>query len=393
MRLFITTVFAFAFLAATVFALPSTDGLVMSLHLENNGTDATSYHNDADLVYWYGPLTYTPNCVVGGCFRWEGGYANVSNSPSLDGETDFTLSFWVNSTAVYVTWVQKIYGAPGWGTGVLTGDDYIARLQINAIYGDAVVSDYPNGQFHQVVYSYDHDFIRIYWDGVLNQSGSIGNESISNNLPIIIGANEDLFPDSFFFGQFDEIHLWNRVLSDAEVLTLYNFEKAGNAYPVITPPGPNDPIINGLPTYAAIGYPYYFNASLPSGDNSTAGCNLKAYDGYNMLTKVWSVDGSGFPIRTNRQGQVNDFVMIDDAFVAGDYYNFTLECGLNATGPVAVFIDIPGSSTVNIAFLNSLSWFNERSNESILLAALIIVGLAGAGALYVIFRKRTLWGS
>ena len=391
MRLFTTTVFAFALLTAAVFALPSSDGLIMNLRLENNGADSTNYHNDADLVYWYGPVTYTPDCVVGGCYRWEGGYGNVTNSPSLNGDNNFTLSFWVNSTAVYVSHFQKIYGGQGWGTGILTDSTYLLRVDVNGVDLDAVVPDFGDGRFHHVVFTYDHDILNTYYDGALNSTSSGYNFNISNELDLIIGANEDLFPDSFFFGQMDEIHLWNRVISPSDVYTLYNYEQAGNAYPVIIPPGPNDPIVNGLPTYAAIGYPYYFNASFPS-ENAT-GCNLIAYDGFNMLTKVWNLDGSGFPIRTNRQGKVNDFVMIDDAFVAGDYYNFTLECGMNSTGQVTVFIDIPGSSTVNIAFLNSLSWFNERSNESILLAALIIVGLAGAGALYVIFRKRTLWGS
>jgi hypothetical protein len=144
-----------------------------------------------------------------------------------------------------------------------------------------------------------------------------------------------------------------------------------------------------LPNTTSIGYPYYFDASI-DGVSFRIPCALTAFDRFNTLSKAWTTDGAGFPLTTDRNGSVNSFVYIDNSFANDETYLFQLQCGRFSSFQ-NVTIAIGGSNTINLAFLNTLSWFNERPNESILTIIVVISGLILLAAAFVVFRKKTKW--
>ena len=75
-------------------------------------------------------------------------------------------------------------------------------------------------RWHHVVFTYDGATRRLYLDGIQAASNAVtGNIATSAN-PLYIGEQtENIFP---FNGAIDDVRIYNRALSYAEVLQLYN---------------------------------------------------------------------------------------------------------------------------------------------------------------------------
>lgn len=102
-------------------------------------------------------------------------------------------------------------------TGVLEGQGDCG----NAINYDGDVFD---DAWHMITFSVDHSVGKLYVDGVLiNEQAWAGSAlEIFNTADVMIGAQQQaLGPWSFYRGLIDDIGIWNRVLSDNEVMALY----------------------------------------------------------------------------------------------------------------------------------------------------------------------------
>ena len=95
---------------------------------------------------------------------------------------------------------------------------------------DSIVENH----WHQAVYSHGDDSLFIYLDGerVLAQT-SPGPLPTNNELPTWFGGRPGDNGRNFYSGLLDDIGIWNRVLSDEEVLSLYFSEQpiSGCIYP------------------------------------------------------------------------------------------------------------------------------------------------------------------
>jgi hypothetical protein len=80
---------------------------------------------------------------------------------------------------------------------------------------------YNDGNWHNVVLSYDGSKLRLYVDGTQLSWRSIRAipDSIGT-LPVRVGANSDS-ESGYFIGQLDEIRLWNRSITAAEISDQY----------------------------------------------------------------------------------------------------------------------------------------------------------------------------
>ena len=77
----------------------------------------------------------------------------------------------------------------------------------------------PVGVWHHLVANYNRNkggSKKVFLNGALIQQGSIGKKNPANNQPVKIGH----WP-----GFLDDVRIYNRALSAAEVKTLYDFEK------------------------------------------------------------------------------------------------------------------------------------------------------------------------
>jgi len=89
-------------------------------------------------------------------------------------------------------------------------------------------SDVNDGQWHQVVATYDLDGDRaIYVDGIPAESTALVRPIIDNDAPFRVGG--DSAGGGYYVGEIDELQLYDRVLNAQEVQRLY--ENPGSAIP------------------------------------------------------------------------------------------------------------------------------------------------------------------
>jgi hypothetical protein len=112
----------------------------------------------------------------------------------------------------YGIWMEN--GSLGTGFETRDGTNYFVISPLRT---------YNDGKWHYVAATYSGKILRLYVDGV-KVGFKITNSSVPDNTgiqPLIIGANYG-GPGGFFTGNIDEVRVWNRKLSDSEILKGYN---------------------------------------------------------------------------------------------------------------------------------------------------------------------------
>src|SRR5215203_3381345 len=95
---------------------------------------------------------------------------------------------------------------------------------------------YNDGQWHHGVVTFDNpnNIVRLFVDGV--QIGTLSTTSNPDNTgsqPLRIAGNSQSLTEDFFIGQLDEVGVWNRALTNAEITSLMNtglFPSSGLVY-------------------------------------------------------------------------------------------------------------------------------------------------------------------
>jgi len=210
-------------LFATQSAFPGTPtDLVANYSLNGNGTDDSPFRNNATLDAGATPTTNR--------YGWGGnaltGYATADNSEAL--QSDFTtISFWV-----------KVNALPGTGEAyLLSNGGYQERWKISLPpHGKVVFTTYattccsdmdagngnelPVGVWKHVVMVHNGAQDKIFIDGVLANEKNTTGALHKTTYPLGFGY-DPIDKGSFFDGSLDDVQLYNRALSDAEVASLY----------------------------------------------------------------------------------------------------------------------------------------------------------------------------
>src|SRR5215213_6947207 len=95
---------------------------------------------------------------------------------------------------------------------------------------------YNDGQWHHGVVTFDNpnNIVRLFVDGI--QIGTLSTASNPDNTgsqPLRIAGNAQSLTEDFFVGQLDEVGVWNRALTSAEITSLMNtglFPSSGLVY-------------------------------------------------------------------------------------------------------------------------------------------------------------------
>ena len=95
---------------------------------------------------------------------------------------------------------------------------------------------YNDGQWHHGVVTFDNpnNVVRLFVDGA--QIGTLSTTSNPDNTgsqPLRIAGNAQSLTEDFFIGQLDEVGVWNRTLTNAEITNLINtglFSSSGLVY-------------------------------------------------------------------------------------------------------------------------------------------------------------------
>ena len=88
-----------------------------------------------------------------------------------------------------------------------------------------LANDYIDGQWYHGVVTFDNtnNIVRLFVDGV--QIATLSTTSNTDNTgtqPLRIRGNAQSLTEDFFIGQLDEVGIWNRSLTNAEITNLKN---------------------------------------------------------------------------------------------------------------------------------------------------------------------------
>ncbi len=202
----------------------STPSLVLELHLDNCSAQDTSGNGNNGTVTG---ATCTNKGKFKGAYEFDGAgdYINISDDNTLNfGTGNFTISGWIKTPASakknYRTIISKGY-TPGWWIQT----DVNGKIIFGPGVGIAVTSvkDVFDNKWHHFVAlrsGTDTNDLKLYIDGIYDAQGT-GGENVNNAVPITIGEFGDL-PGRVFNGTIDEVKIYNRTLTQSEILELYN---------------------------------------------------------------------------------------------------------------------------------------------------------------------------
>jgi hypothetical protein len=197
-------------------------GLV--LHYEFEGTsgdviDAAGSHNGTN----YG-ATRGVSGKIGNAFNFDGSsHVTINNHSDISGFSEFTLAAWVYPTTLSTnkTVLAKVN----------SGRDFVLKFYNTTLeahfynggyrrcYGNSTV---PVNQWVHVLCTWKNNQWKIYYNGVLENTCSLTGYDppwISNEMYVgaLTGTSEK------FIGSIDEVRIYNRALTDADVTELYNY--------------------------------------------------------------------------------------------------------------------------------------------------------------------------
>ena len=159
-------------------------------------------------------------------------YIQLVNENSFDFVNNFSISMWIRPRN-WRDWGWLVTktdssGGPGWYLGKVSGQGQLGLLVSNGTsFSSSVYSTYLyEGRWYHIVANYDaNGKINIYINGMKADSpfanNNVVNPNKANNQIVTIGAG------SYYLGGFsnmtmDNLRIYNRVLSDQEVMQLFN---------------------------------------------------------------------------------------------------------------------------------------------------------------------------
>lgn len=181
------------------------------------------------------PSTSTGKFGNGGSFDGTDDYVKITNSTSLNYSSQTTISAWVynretNSSRIPIA--KGGYNTSGWYWWI---DTTSWRVQLNTTSQNSAYSSgrtIPTNEWHHLTTVIDqtNSTIKYYYDGVLINT-STGTIQFSNNSSNSIYIADYIGSGTYAWnGILDEVRIYNRALSPAEVQQLYNWAPGPVAY-------------------------------------------------------------------------------------------------------------------------------------------------------------------
>lgn len=218
-----------------------TTGLIAWYPFNGNALDESG--NGHDLAVSGATLSPDRNGQANSAFHFNGSSAHMNGGSHSDFEitSDRTLSVWVNAGTT-LNDDQGIVGYMG-STGSLAGHagyllkrrfidpDIIGAYEDSALWGNsnygAAWSDgpLPQGQWHHLVLWRSSGTTRLYVDNVL-QASDYALTPYFLNSEFLVGWSGS--SGQYFYGEIDDIGVWDRALSPAEVQSVFQAGGPGN---------------------------------------------------------------------------------------------------------------------------------------------------------------------
>jgi hypothetical protein len=231
-----------------------------------------------------GGASYGPG-EVGNGFVIPGSLAGVEVGTAKTLQLqNFTMEAWIQrSSSSVVTFISSTdgllfaYGSGGYGFGVHSnGQLILSKIGASEILSSAAIRD---TNFHHVAVTKTNSSVVFYLDGVAYPYGSAYSPGFTFTTGAAIGARGDNLGGSFF-GTIDELAIYSRVLSAAQIATIFNSSYDGKC------PGAVAPFVFAPASTASVFVGT--NVALTAGADGTA-----------PLSYQWTLDGTNLDAATN----------------------------------------------------------------------------------------------
>jgi hypothetical protein len=227
-------------LAFTVNALPPVVTLVAAYGFnEGTGTTTADASGNGNVATLGGP-TWTSQGKFGRALSFDGtnDLVTVADAPSLDLSTAMTLEAWVYPasisgwrTVLMKEWNAAYYlyaavsagsvsGVPGTGVNISGWQE---------IYGS---SSLPLNTWSHLAGTFDGATLRLYVNGQPVTSRALNGQVLTTANPLRVGGNTEW--GEYFSGRIDEVRVYNRALSQAEIQSDMDTPVGGLAVPTLT---------------------------------------------------------------------------------------------------------------------------------------------------------------
>ncbi len=373
MMRFIKVVFAFILTslqtAVNVYSQVPTNGLVAYYPFSGNANDASGNGRNGTIS---GGVTATADRYgnEGQAYSFNGtnGNITVTNWNLLTGNSARTISVWFKtapkSTQQYFLSWGSTNNATNTGSILGIAADpsvtyhFLGFFGINNDLSLLNADQYFDNRWHLMSFTYDGNIMNLYLDGV-SQSTKTNSPLNTGSSNLIIGSYHQ--NSNYFNGQLDEVRIYNRALTAAEVQQMYISEVVTSVADVIK--FGNNKFLHATGTaniFAGINAGTNTTGANNTFLGNTAGIGITSGQGNVFLGS--SANGFGANMSTlQRSGAVgyNARVSINDAIVLGDFENTNLKVGIGVHDPQHR-LDVKGVINMRAAFNNPSLKINGR---------------------------------
>ena len=197
-----------------------TNGLVAYYPFNGNANDLSGYHNDG-IVYGATPISdrhgISNSALI---FDGENDYIEINHSSSLNIIQQISISFWAkfetSGPYYYPYHIIEKHGC--WGLGQRENDIYWSVTTSKGEFGVWTLN-FNFNQWYHFVMLYDGSKIMTFVNGQLYVSNPASGSIITNTNKVYI-SRYNFGGDYFFDGTLDDIRIYNRKLSDAEIISV-----------------------------------------------------------------------------------------------------------------------------------------------------------------------------
>jgi hypothetical protein len=211
-------------------------GDIFHLSFENNFLDSSPNHNDGT---GYGSIRFKGNGLYNNCIWPDGNddYITVQDNDMMDLPSEFSVVVWPNWNSNPNGWIPILWKGlpttnpnynvhPAYGIWLYQDYLYAGVTTASGQYIQAVSTFdiKPQGNWHFIAVTYGQNYIKLYYDGVIcGQTSATTSQPINSDQNLrILSMTSTASGTIYFKGRFDEIGVYDYVLTAEQVLAIYN---------------------------------------------------------------------------------------------------------------------------------------------------------------------------
>lgn len=222
-RLLIISILAAMLLVSYAYAADKS--LILYLPLDENTDDASDNGNAGEVI---GDAKWVEGKIDGGIELVAGSYIDIPEIPDYDVTDAVSLMAWIKTSSV-TTWARIIDKSQWQDNGfdlALSQATHAPLFEffVNGTTSQALATTtVDDGEWHFIAGTFGNKKVRIYVDGVMEQEVvSTGEVDIKpNDWPIRLGAEANQSKGQQYTGMLDEVAIFNKELSAAEIESIY----------------------------------------------------------------------------------------------------------------------------------------------------------------------------